>query len=87
MTGNSVATNLFLLFCYTAAFGYLFKLYAFRSVRIALEASGPHFRFEELFAPGNRSNSLVAIVSFVAFWLPILLLIAEPDYLRLFVRR
>lgn len=78
-------TNLFFLFCYTAAFGYFFKLYAFRSVRIALEASGSHFRFEELYAPGNRSNILLAIVSFAAFWLPIVLLIWEPGFLRLFV--
>ncbi len=85
MTGTSTGTNLFLLFVYTAAFGYLFKLYAFRSVRIALEASGNHFRFEELCAPGNRSNSLLAVVSFVAFWLPVVLLVSEPDYLRLFV--
>lgn len=87
MIDSSIGTNLFLLFCYTAAFGYLFKLYAFRSVRIALEASGPHFRFEELYAPGNRSNLLIAVVSFLAFWLPLVLLITDPNYLRLFVGR
>lgn len=85
MTGSSIGTNLFLLFCYTAAFGYLFKLYAFRSIRIAAEASGPHFRFKELFGAGNRGNFLLASVSFVAFWLPVVLLIAEPGFLRLFV--
>ncbi len=87
MTVNSIGMNLFALFCYTAAFGYLFKLYAFRSIRIALEASGRHFRFEELYASGNRSNLLIAVISFLAFWLPLVLLIAEPDYLRLFVGR
>ena len=85
MTVGSVGTNLFLLFCYTAAFGYLFKLYAFRSIRIAAEASGPHFRFKELVGAGNRSNFLLAVVSFAAFWLPVVLLIVEPAYLRLFV--
>lgn len=83
----TTGVNLFVLFCYTAAFGYIFKLYAIRSVRIALEASGPHFRFEELYASGNRGNFLIAVVSFLAFWLPVVLLVAEPDYLRLFVGR
>ncbi len=87
MTADSTSTNLFVLLCYTAVFGYLFKLYAFRSVRIALEASGSHFRFDALYAAGNRSNLMIAVVSFLAFWMPLVLLITEPDYLRLFVGR
>ncbi|WP_282610440.1 hypothetical protein [Pelagibius sp. Alg239-R121] len=85
MTDNINIVNMLLLFAYLTLFGYLFKLFLFRMVRYALASSANGFGAEQFFAAGNRSNLLLAILSFVLVCLPVVLLIVVPGMLRLFL--
>lgn len=75
--------NLLLLFAYLAVFGYLFKLFLFRLVRIALASGASGLSGEDFFAPENRANLLLTLMSFALVLLPLVLLVTVPDALRL----
>lgn len=77
--------NLLLLFGYVAVFGYLFKLFLFRLVRVALASAGNGLSSEHFFAAENRANLFLALLSFGLILLPLVLLITVPGALRLFL--